>query len=133
MGNRGLNTYTISQVVAVRETPNHIPYIAYAIISGPRGGRLLVDYYNLERIILNRIRDSRVCRIDPIIQDIAREQGRLRFVERCDTSDLGLKGLANSMGIRPVIRNSGRFEYKRLFDKLDITSIENYIARRNNW
>ena len=47
------NSYTIEKVVAIQQTPNHIPYVHYVILRGPRGGRIFCDYYNFERIILD--------------------------------------------------------------------------------
>lgn len=48
-----MNNYTIEKVVVIQQTPNHIPYVYYIILRGPRGGRIFCDYYNFERMIID--------------------------------------------------------------------------------
>ena len=43
--------YTIYKVVTNAPAKNSIPYIYHIVLKGPRGGLILCDYYNAERLI----------------------------------------------------------------------------------
>lgn len=42
--------YSIEAIVCYKASPVHYSRILYGIAAGPRGGRILVDLYNLERL-----------------------------------------------------------------------------------
>lgn len=56
--------YTIEKIVLLTrkkelyERYPHIPYFYYCVLRGPNGGKILVDEYNIERIIRNTINEN---------------------------------------------------------------------------
>lgn len=45
------NGYTLEEVYLVQETGLHIPYFAFAMINGPKGGKYGIDIFTFEAIM----------------------------------------------------------------------------------
>lgn len=45
------NGYTLEEVYLVQETSLHIPYFAFAIVNGPKGGKYGIDIFTFENIM----------------------------------------------------------------------------------
>ena len=46
-----LSKYKIKSIAFIKISPNHVPYYAYMIVEGPRGGEYIVDEFNTELIL----------------------------------------------------------------------------------
>lgn len=70
--------YILVEVGVQQFSPNHIPYIIYGIVRGPRGGTIILDEYNLERIFRARLDSYTTPRINEFIMSMARHYGMLK-------------------------------------------------------
>lgn len=117
--------YRLNTVVAVAKSQNHIPYLAYTTIIGPKGGLILVDLYNLELIVKNS--DTRnifaQLNIERTIINYANRHGTLFCVTDFDTSDDGLKEEARRLCASALIRKSNRQVYYRVANRFDLDDI----------
>jgi hypothetical protein len=76
--------YTIEKIVIVQLAKDHIPYIYYAILRGPKGGRTFIDYYNLERLVKPHVNSRLATMSGPILDNYlisyARKQNILEVI-----------------------------------------------------
>lgn len=45
--------YSIEKIILSKELPNRPSYSIGAILTGPKGGAIAVDEFNLERLVIN--------------------------------------------------------------------------------
>lgn len=126
---RGEGSYKIVKVVAAAQSPRHIPYLVYVIVAGPKGGKYLLDLFNIEMIIRNKITSKidAFYSIESILLSYARRIGIYTEVREQDTSDKALMDVAKQLNAKPIIRKGQRTSYYTLLNKLDISGL---IERR---
>ena len=124
MAKRG--NYIITEVHVARQSKNHIPYFIYIIIEGPRGGKYLLDLFNIEMIIWNQLPGYRNMTMSQALisygnktNKIIMHQGNLTF------NDETLVAIAKDMKAVPLVRKAHREEYYRLNFNFDASCIFN--------
>ena len=122
-----VQSYKISKVVAVKLSPCHIPYFGYAIIEGPKGGKALIDLFNLEQLLFARDSRLRAIRLETAILSYANSKGILRYVSDLDTSDKGLSDIAKKHSIEKLIRKGNRSCFYKFNARLNIDSELEYF------
>jgi len=115
--------FKIVEISEIAKTDNHIPYLGYVLIKGPRGGTYLLDLYNMELLLKVRYRNQIMTNIERNILSYGRRNGLIKRYDVFDTSDKALTTYARQIGAHPVIRNHGRESFNTLRYKLDIHGI----------
>ena len=116
--------YTLKDIVVYRRTPNHVPFVAYVILSGPRGAEYLLDSSNLDIIMTSRgYLNGR--KLNDVLIHYAKESGRLKLIENADFSrdmlysiGTNLKIPYNNMVIGNNTKKLGRIERNFIFNEL---------------
>ena len=98
--------YKVREIVYTKLFDTHLPFLAYTIIEGPRGGKYLVDVFNTELIFKGATGNVYMGHPGKIIRAHAIEREIGRYTNKTLMDD-DLKLLAKNMGYTPLIRKSG--------------------------
>lgn len=114
--------YKITEIHFARKSVNHIPYFTYMLIEGPRGGKYLLDMFNIECIIRQQAKIGALPRIDLRLNRYARENNILSLDTGDDSyTDTDLMRIAKNIGAHPLIRKKNRVDFYSLCNKIDLT------------
>ncbi len=118
-------SYKISEVHIAKLSEKHIPYFMYAIVIGPKGGKYLIDIYNIEQIAFYRNDYNRAYNIDAKIRYYAMRNGiAVIHNNNVNCDEQTLLNIAKNLKIPAIIRKRGRSEYYRLLHKLDLSWLD---------
>jgi len=84
--------YTVKKIVFIKLSAQHIPYYAYMIVAGPKGGIYVVDEFNTE-VILKRIMPNTGERTSIIMHELARRYNKLEYRSDINNVDAFIKGI----------------------------------------
>lgn len=94
--------------------------------NGPRGGKTLIDLFGLE-IIMKKNRRFTRCIIEKLLMSYCYTTGRV-VVNDLDTSDSGLKAIANKSKMRSCIRLTNRKKLENITTDFDYSDIERVMG-----
>jgi hypothetical protein len=114
--------YSLCSIAVCKKNSAHLPYIAYGIVEGPRGGQILIDYYNLEKIFKSNRFYSDMS-IEPLLISYANKNDMLDAYKEIDTSDGGLRSLATKNGLRALIRNQNTELTRKVADDISCINL----------
>lgn len=118
--------YKIVEVHIGRNSKMHIPYFAYIVAQGPKGGKYLIDLFNIELMAFEQIgRPIRGPMSEELISYGIRTGKAVMHEGDFSTSDENLIKMAKSIGATPLVRKQHRTEFYRLKNSLDIRCIFN--------
>lgn len=121
---RGESQYKIVEIHFARLSNKHIPYFTYMIVCGPRGGKYLLDPYNVQYMLVSQIGGGALPRLDPLISSYAHRNNIYMLYTGPDSfGDKDLSVIAKRLNAHPLIRRSNRTDYYTLCNKLDLTKI----------
>ena len=119
--------YKLDYIVVVQVDRNHIPFLGYGVLEGPRGGKTLIDLFGLE-IIMKKNRRFTRCIIEKLLMSYCYTTGRVVVVNDLDTSDSGLKAIANKSKMRSCIRLTNRKKLENITTDFDYSDIERVMG-----
>lgn len=135
MDKRLTREYTIAEVVGYRKTIGHIPCVMYAVVEGPNGGKILVDTYNLEKLIniwsgpevWERMSGGGMP-LDWLL-GAASKSGKLRMIDTpLNTSNARkMSTFARKNGMRALIRQRNMALFDKLADRISHANWPNRI------
>lgn len=120
-------TFKIKRVYAGQKSSRHIPYYKYMIVEGPRGGKYLVDLYNLGLLMKAQYDEMEISgfgRVEQLILSYARRHS-LIVIENHDRpfNDKELVELAKRINAKPLVRNKSRTDFYMLANKIDFKDL----------
>lgn len=109
--------YKILSIGLQQETPNHVPYPIFGIVEGPKGGKILLDSYNLDRLFAIASNHSIQVRISSYLASFANRTGIATTVSLIGDPEIAVVKYGESIGI-PQSRMVIRLNNQRLFEKV---------------
>lgn len=102
-----MQNYKISKLVMVKLHDTHIPYFGYLEITGPKGGKYIVDEFCTQFVCRAATNEKSIGLHEAII--MFRACRRLGIVEykKMESGDEALKKLAREAKATPLIRGDG--------------------------
>lgn len=101
--------YKIEKIVLTKLFKNHVPYLAYIIVRGPRGGMYIIDDFNTEQILKtslpSEIYNNHTIR-EILMGIILTSKGIETYIKRA-VDDEEIREIAKKQKYIPLIRNGG--------------------------
>lgn len=116
------STFKIVQICSGRQSVKHLQYFVYMVVQGPKGGKYLLDLYNIELILSERFGRDRVIgfgKVERLLLSYGLRHSIMVDVGYVSTSDKDLVEYAKHIKAVPVVRKKSRTHYYTLLNKID--------------